>query len=438
MRILIVSEHASLQFGGEASLPLHYFRVLRNRNLPVWMIVHERTKNELAELFADDLDRIYFIKDTIWHKILWNLGKPLPSRVSYFTFGILLRLLTQISQRHLAESIIKEHEIDIVHQPIPVSPKEPSILYDLGVPVIIGPMNGGMSYPDAFKTRESSWIHRFVGLGRYFANTINIMIPGKIKATTLLIANERTKNALPQCLQQNQIIEIPENGVDLSIWNNSLKLEKKSKIENKKITIVYLGRLVNWKGIDLLLQAFDLLIKKLPEYSITLEIIGDGNQRNNLEQQTKMLGLSVNSETRSIQVNFRGKLSQNDCSQYLQQADMMVLPSLYECGGAVVLEAMAMKIPVIATNWGGPADYLDESCGILVNPDSQESFVRNFASAMEKLATNPDLRESMGENGYNKILKLYDWEKKVDQISYIYQKSCGKDLQIKEIPVKFP
>ncbi len=100
--------------------------------------------------------------------------------------------------------------------------------------------------------------------------------------------------------------------------------------------------------------------------------------------------------------------------------------SLYECGGAVILEAMAMKLPVIATNWGGPVDYLDDSCGILINPYSEESFIENLSLAMEKLAKNPDLRTSMGNAGYKKVLELYDWDKKVDKILEIYRETIKK------------
>ncbi|PHV62944.1 glycosyltransferase family 4 protein [Cyanobacterium aponinum] len=428
MKVLIISEHASLKFGGEAALPLHYFRVLRQRKIDVWMIVHERTKTELNQIFAHDLERIFFIKDSFLHKLVFFLGKPFPSRISYFTFGFLLRMLTQFSTKKLAKFLIKEYQIDLIHQPIPVSPKEPSMIYDMGVPIIIGPMNGGMNYPKGFKDRESPWTHLFLELGRNFSNFINILIPGKIKADLLLVANKRSKNALPQCLQNKYIIELVENGVDLSIWQQEIETNFHATKKNlKEIKIVYLGRLVSWKGVDLLLVAFKDLIAILSEYKITLEIIGEGKQRTVLEKQAQSLGLIIdnNDNCVSSKIAFQGQLSQKDCAQHLKSADMMVLPSLYECGGAVVLEAMAMKIPVIATNWGGPADYLDETCGILVDPDSEASFIQNLTQAMEKLILNPDLRKSMGEMGYNKVINQFDWEKKIDRILEIYLNSIN-------------
>ena len=57
---------------------------------------------------------------------------------------------------------------------------------------------------------------------------------------------------------------------------------------------------------------------------------------------------------------------------------------------------MAAGLPVVATDWGGPADYLDESCGILVPPTSRDSFIRGLAGGIRRLASSPQLRDEMG------------------------------------------
>jgi glycosyltransferase involved in cell wall biosynthesis len=93
---------------------------------------------------------------------------------------------------------------------------------------------------------------------------------------------------------------------------------------------------------------------------------------------------------------------------------------LFESGGAVVLEAMAMGLPVIATAWGGPLDYLDDSCGVLVAPQSREALVAGFANAIMMLADSPDLRYRLGEAGYQKAKRYFDWEKKIDRILELY------------------
>ncbi|MEN9905700.1 MAG: hypothetical protein RLZZ555_2265, partial [Pseudomonadota bacterium] len=97
-RVLIVAEHASARFGGEAALPLHYFRVLRQRGLEVHLLVHARTRAELRQLFPDE-SRIHYVEDTALHRLLWRLGQPLPDRLAYFTTGFAMRLHSQLAQR---------------------------------------------------------------------------------------------------------------------------------------------------------------------------------------------------------------------------------------------------------------------------------------------------------------------------------------------------
>jgi glycosyltransferase involved in cell wall biosynthesis len=442
INVLIIAEHASLNFGGEAALPLHYFRVLRNRGIEAWLIVHARTKAELQSRFPEDIDRIYFIPDTLWHRLLFKIAILLPHRISFFTFGFLLRLLTQILQRSLAKQIIKDKKIDIIHQPIPVSPKDPSMLFDLGVPIIIGPMNGGMNYPPAFQKMESRLVRVAISWGRALASFMNVVIPGKLKATTLLVANERTREALPSSVREVPTIELVENGVDLSLWTQDLSQKIKLKEENfqKKdqpnlTRFVFIGRLVDWKAVDLLLIAFKQVVEKIPA---RLDIIGEGDQKANLEEIARNLSLisssnELNSDHSQANLRFWGWLSQADCAKQLQESDVLVLPSLYECGGAVVLEAMALSLPVIATNWGGPADYLDDSCGILVNPDSREGLIDGLAAAMFDLANSPELRQSMGKAGAEKVVNFFDWDKKGEKILEIYQDSIDRYAKARKL-----
>jgi glycosyltransferase involved in cell wall biosynthesis len=97
------------------------------------------------------------------------------------------------------------------------------------------------------------------------------------------------------------------------------------------------------------------------------------------------------------------------------------MPSVRDCGGAVLLEAMAMGKPVIATAWGGALEYVDDSCGVLVRPDNRDALVEGFARAMVRLAASPDERAAMGRAGRRRIERHYDWEAKADRMLGIYQ-----------------
>lgn len=420
LRVLIVAEHASLRFGGEAALPLHYFRVLRKRGVETWMIVHERTREELTRLLPDEADRIHFIRDTAPVRLLWRTSRLLPDRLAHFSFGMVMRLLTQRTQKKQAKQLIRQHRIDVVHQPMPVSPREPSLLHALGAPVVIGPMNGSINYPPAFKHMQTGFVNASMAMGRWSAFLLNTIWPGKRRAAVLLVANARTREALPGGVR-GRVIELVENGVDLSVWTTSPKKPDASSADSPRF--VFIGRLVDWKAVDLLLEAFGKVVKAIPHAQ--LEVIGDGLMRSALEQQAKRLGL-----LEVPQVIFAGWLSQAQAAQRLQEADALVLPSLLECGGAVVLEAMASSRPAIATNWGGPTDYLNEDCGMLVTPDSRDGFVAKLADAMIRLGCDPQLRKQMGDAGGRRVVEHFDWEKKVDRMLDIYRQAIESERNL--------
>jgi glycosyltransferase involved in cell wall biosynthesis len=114
-------------------------------------------------------------------------------------------------------------------------------------------------------------------------------------------------------------------------------------------------------------------------------------------------------------------MPQNKVAPMLAMMDWLVLSSLYECGGAVVLEAMAIRLPVIATRWGGPTDYLDETCSILIDPSSREDLIAGFAQAMHRPGADPQPRERMGATGARKITEHFDWSVKADVVLNLYQ-----------------
>ena len=406
MRILIVASNASSRMGGEAFIPLNYFRFLLARKIDVRLVVHARNRPELTVLFRDNLDRLSFVEDTLLHKALHRLGQFLPRRLADATTGLAIHLSTQLAQRRVVRKLVRNHRIDVVHEPIPVSPKTPSLMWGLDAAVVIGPLNGGMEYPDAFRRERNLVSGLALAFGRSLANFVNALISGKRRADIVLVANHRTKEALPTGIA-GQVIELVENGVDLSIWKQS-SIERTA---SNTARFVFVGRLIDWKAIDIVLAAMHRLKGRL---SVSLEIIGDGPMRQSWQDLAHQLGLGS-------MVQFTDWLPQQECALRLQQADVFVLPSLFECGGAVVLEAMAMGLPVIATAWGGPADYLDQSCGILVRPDSRESLIAGFASAMTMLAQSPTLRERLGQAGLARVRAQFDWEHKIDRTIDLYE-----------------
>ncbi|HAC62740.1 MAG TPA: group 1 glycosyl transferase [Cyanothece sp. UBA12306] len=405
--VVIVAEHASTQYGGEAFLPLSYFLGLRSRQIDAWLVVHSRTKDELQNLFPQEKERIIFIEDTGLHQLLWRMQRLLPTKVGEVTFSLVSKMFTQLIQRDVVCQLISQYEINVIHQAIPVAPRYPSLIFGLDKPVIIGPLNGNINFPPAFRASQNYLSSLVISLGRFFSEFVHQILPGKLKAQVLLVANERTRQALPKKVQ-GKIIKLVENAVDLSLWQ---PIAHKTTEAKETVKFVFMGRLVKWKGVDLLLEAFSLVRTQV---IAQLQIIGDGDCKQQLEARAVRLGLAN-------QVVFSGWLSQSQCILMLHSADILVHPSLRECGGAVVLEAMAVGLPVIVTDWGGPAEYVNSFCGFLIKPSSRKDLVGGFAQAMLKLAKDSRLRQKMGRAGQERVRRFFSREVQIDQLIKIYQ-----------------
>jgi glycosyltransferase involved in cell wall biosynthesis len=225
------------------------------------------------------------------------------------------------------------------------------------------------------------------------------------------VANQRTRLALPSGIR-GRIVEFVENGVDLAVWSPGGDPAARST----EARFLFLGRLVDWKRLDLVIRA----LATVPD--ARLEVVGDGPMRAIWRALAESLGVSD-------RIYWHGWLPQAECAQLLHGTTALLLPSIYECGGAVVLEAMACEVPVVATAWGGPADYLNPKCGILIEipnasePEAEAAIIQSFADAMRKLIIEPGFGDRLGICGRERIKQFFDWDKKIDQMLIYYRQA---------------
>lgn len=206
----------------------------------------------------------------------------------------------------------------------------------------------------------------------------------------------------------NEVIVMP-NGIDLDHW---LSLKKKHKIDtaNRHPVIGTVGSLVVPKGQKYLIQAFAQFTKKYP--LARLEIVGDGPEREHLQTLVSDMILDKN-------VSFLG--SQKDIAPIISKWDIFVLSSISETFGIVVLEAMALDIPVVATKVGGIPDIIDNGKnGLLV--ENKDSIA--LCKAIEKILDHPALAAELKRNGEKRIAD-FDIKKIVEKIENIYLRLIG-------------
>lgn len=404
MKILIVGENASARKGGEAILPLKYAVMMQERGHDVVLVTHARNRDEITTDYPTLAPVTRYIEDARTHRWLWAIGERFPAGLRDQLFGGLIHILTALDMRKLVRAALSEDSFDVVHQPIPVSPMAPSPLHGLKVPLVIGPMNGGMSYPPGYGKREGTVVRVVLKLGRLTMRFANRLWAGKRQAAVLLVANERTRRALP--LDHDRIITMTENAVDMRVWK--LPEEQPNAAQRQGFRLTFIGRMIPLKGLDLTLQAMLIVRASRPDLNITLDILGDGPERAWIERRA-IPGVYVH-----------GLLTQADCAARLAGANALILNSLRECGGAVILEAMALGVPVIASDWGGPAEYVTPETGLLVHPSPPQTFPKRLAAAILQLADNPDLAQRMGVAGVARVAAHFDWEDQADRMEKIY------------------
>ncbi len=182
----------------------------------------------------------------------------------------------------------------------------------------------------------------------------------------------------------NDIVRLfHENGVVPGNTGNAW-VDRSHNGDDRPFHLLFVGRLVAYKGADILLEALhrltqkasfkspDTSLGKSAQRSIILTIVGDGPERQRLEALTQTLGLTH-------MVRFTGWVKQEETRQYYADADLFCFPSIREFGGAVALEAMAFGLPCIVPDYAGLAEYVTPDTGFKIFPRSRNYLIEQFA-----------------------------------------------------------
>lgn len=197
-------------------------------------------------------------------------------------------------------------------------------------------------------------------------------------------------------------IEIIPNGVDMGMF-----VEPEGNVPESH-TVVTSSRLVEKNGIGDLINAFALVVQKVPE--ARLVIIGDGPQRAMLENKVQTEGLDS-------KVVFLGELSHDKLPPHLQKATIFVRPSLSEGLGTAFLEAMAAGTPIIGTPVGGIVDFLEDGqTGLFCKVGDAQDIAEKIITLLNDAA----LRGYISMKAKHLIRERYTWEKIAESFRNFY------------------
>lgn len=243
---------------------------------------------------------------------------------------------------------------------------------------------------------RSSWRHR---AERWFTRRAD-----RIVCVSRSVANfcEETVG-----LPKDSLISIP-NGVDTTLFSRQKSADlSEFSIDDGEFVVVTVGRLERQKGIDWLLNATAQLFR--PESSFRLLVVGDGPDRTMLENQAKSLGIQS-------KVHFAGW--RPDVPDILAACDMFVLPSRWEGMPNVLLEAMASRLPAVATSVEG----VNEILGPLADQQTvQFGDSSRLVRQIRAIANKKDLADSLALNNFERVNAEFSLEYMVQSYSQLYR-----------------
>lgn len=242
---------------------------------------------------------------------------------------------------------------------------------------------------------DDYWL-RYLGLLGYLAR----LIERACKKLTQyhLSVSRHTADRMKKYLGIDHVILV-RNGTDVSLANQA---EPSSQTSD----LVFVGRLVRQKNVDLLLEALSELRRR--DLNPRLLVVGDGPERRCLEERAKRLGLD--------EVLFHTDLgSEEEVLGAMKASRLFVLPSTHEGFGLAALEAMACGLPVVAVDAPGSAvgEFVGDA-GLMVANDPID-----FANAVEKLLTDEPARRRMSIQASNRA-NTWDWEAVVAKLEMTY------------------
>ena len=227
------------------------------------------------------------------------------------------------------------------------------------------------------------------------------------KADAVVVLTNDMSNALRNICDR-EIVIIP-TGIDLDshvpLPRNEARTTLGMKLE--EVIILFVGRLHPIKGVNYLLEAMEIIKRSVP--NIRLMIVGDGKERERLEERSEQLRLV------DI-VTFVGQVPNNRVHEYMSAGDVFVLPSLSEGFANVNLEAMAAGLPIIATRVRGiPEFIIDRKNGFLVNPGD----ATDLADKLLVLIKDRELRTKISKQNL-KDVKKYSLDNIARQLEGVY------------------
>ncbi|OGM26729.1 hypothetical protein A3D00_04735 [Candidatus Woesebacteria bacterium RIFCSPHIGHO2_02_FULL_38_9] len=360
MKIGIYIPTASFFVGGGEIVPLMQAKYLAKRGNKIHVsVLKTSTQTEYFKTFQKENKNIKFdylkmrlfgsdipydkrvVDHKLGHEMYFNLGREVSDYCTIQKFDVVIT--------HYAPAAVS----------IPASTKQILVLH--GVP----------------ETKE-------------IVNGVAVRVVDKLVAVSKYVAGGWEK------LYNTPRIEVIYNGIDSNLFTS----EKTSK----DIDILYVGRLIEVKGVQFLINAVWNLVKNYPDLRVVIG--GNGPYEESLRKLTGKLSMEKN-------IRFIGYIPDNNLRRYYNRSKVVVLPSYSKEGVlTTLLEASSCECAVVTTNCCGMKEFVEDGeNGLLVKPKSS----KEIAEKIQYLLNNDSIRQKLGKNARREIERNWTWDKSIDR-----------------------
>ena len=416
MKILICAYNCNPNKGKEEGRGWNIPLELSNFGNQVYVLTHSDNKNVIEQaLSTRSVSNLHFIyiDDPLWFK---NYTK-VASKLSFLRRNIWqLRYIVWLKQAYkVAIQIESKQNFDVVHHLTMSVLQSGSSLWRLNKPFVIGPAGGGQIAPTAFikyflnrksdEIRRSLIVKYLLPLNPSFNRTLS-------KTNLVLVTNPETAHLAERASAKRTELFL-QAGLPEDYFPPKLPI----KTASQKLRLILVGAAIPRKGFCL---TFEALGRVSSSVEFKLDIFGVVPQ-----QQEKFLFESIKKFKLENKVYFQGCLPWSDLRNKYLDSDVFILTSLRDTCPAVLIEAMAMALPIITLNHQGGSVLVPDDAGIKVSVTNRKETINSIAKAVEYMYQHPIERQQMSKASYD-FAKTQVWSRKANILSKYYEEVLFK------------
>jgi glycosyltransferase involved in cell wall biosynthesis len=410
MKVLMAAYACEPSQGSEPAVGWHWAHEAARLGHEVWVVTRRNNRPAIeAHLAAASAEFPRFEYLDLPRPLMW-------AKRRFGHLGLLgYYYLWQIALVFVARRLHRRVGFDVAHHVTFVNDTLPSGLAPLGVPFVWGPV-GGSSHkiPRNVKLdlpRYARRHERIRGALQFLLGRVDPFVAfTRRRAALILVYTREALAGLPHHARGRARavvhIAVPEYALQGG--------QRPPNTAAPRLRILTGGRLVHWKGYDLLLEGFARFVRANPEADARITITGEGRYRPRLEDQVRREGLGD-------RVEFAGFLpSRHDFFALMDDSNLVALPTLRDGPPVALLEAMAHAVPVLCLDLGATAELVPDGAGIKIPPDSREAIVAGIADACSWVATHPSKAAAMGAAARRHVLEQHDARRIREEIDRAY------------------